>query len=235
MKTFYRIGKRPGGSQCAIFRVETTRGDQFLGTQTRPSESARSQLEEQTISVELMTLEDLEATPMDWSQSLPNKPDQLRKLPQKDPRPHQNETLTNDSKTSRNEEDMRIYELAYPTTTNANKRATSLSDTKDENAATVIFSTYQSTEVVHQTQQKTGIVFDLAVCDEAHRTAGYTAPGGDHSAFVRVYSSDAGRAELLQHLNISDPDACVTLTRQPPQNTGQFKQPADPTEENNGH
>lgn len=224
------------------------------------SKHAADALEGQTIPVELMTLEDLEASPIDWSQFSLDKPDQLRKLPKKDPRPHQSEALINvtqgfqahdrgklimacgtgktytsliiaeqmvkpgqnilflvpsiallsqtlrawtadasvplrcfavcsDSKASRNEEDMRIYELAYPATTNANKLVASLTATQDESAITVIFSTYQSIEVVHQAQQKTGMVFDLVVCDEAHRTAGYTAPGEDHSAFVRVHDN----------------------------------------------
>ena len=224
------------------------------------SKHAADALEGQTIPVELMTLEDLEASPIDWSQFSLDKPDQLRKLPKKAPRPHQSEALANvtkgfqahdrgklimacgtgktytsliiaeqmvkpgqnilflvpsiallsqtlrawtadasvplrcfavcsDSKASRNEEDMRIYELAYPATTNANKLAASLSATQDASAITVIFSTYQSIEVVHQAQQKTGMVFDLVVCDEAHRTAGYTAPGEDHSAFVRVHDN----------------------------------------------
>lgn len=34
MKTFYKIGARPGGAKCAIFRVSTDRGDQFLCTDT---------------------------------------------------------------------------------------------------------------------------------------------------------------------------------------------------------
>jgi len=224
------------------------------------SKHAADALEGQTIPVELMTLEDLEASPIDWSQFSLDQPDQLRKLPKKDPRPHQGEALANvtkgfqthdrgklimacgtgktytslivaeemvkpgqtilflvpsiallsqtlrawtadasvplrcfavcsDSKASRNEEDMRIYELAYPATTNATKLAKSLIETKDDSAITVIFSTYQSIEVVHQAQQKTGIEFDLVVCDEAHRTAGYTAPGDDPSAFVRVHDN----------------------------------------------
>ncbi|MBV4492713.1 DEAD/DEAH box helicase [Pseudomonas oryzicola] len=224
------------------------------------SKHAADALEGQTIPVELMTLEDLEASPIDWSQFSLDKPDQLRKLPKKDPRLHQSEALLNvtkgfqahdrgklimacgtgktytsliiaeqmvkpgqnilflvpsiallsqtlrawtadarvplrcfavcsDSKASRNEEDMRIYELAYPATTNANKLAASLTATQDESAITVIFSTYQSIEVVHQAQQRTGMAFDLVVCDEAHRTAGYTAPGEDHSAFVRVHDN----------------------------------------------
>lgn len=224
------------------------------------SKHAADALENQTIPVEMMTLEDLEASPIDWSQFSIEKPDQLRKLPKKDPREHQREALENvtkgfktsdrgklimacgtgktytslivaqemvmpgqtilflvpsiallsqtlrawtadasvplrcfavcsDSKASRNEEDMRIYELAYPATTNATKLAKSLTETKDDSAVTVIFSTYQSIDVVHQAQQKTGIEFDLVVCDEAHRTAGYTAPGDDPSAFVRVHDN----------------------------------------------
>lgn len=224
------------------------------------SKHAADALENQTIPVELMTLEDLEASPIDWSQFSIEKPDQLRKLPKKGPREHQREALADvlkgfkssdrgklimacgtgktytsliiseemvkpgqyvlflvpsiallsqtlrawtadaavplrcfavcsDSKASRNEEDMRIYELAYPATTNATKLAKSLTATKDDSAVTVIFSTYQSIDVVHQAQQKTGIEFDLVVCDEAHRTAGYTAPGDDPSAFVRVHDN----------------------------------------------
>jgi hypothetical protein len=44
---------------------------------------AADALEGQTIPVELMTLEDLEASPIDWSQFSLDKPDQLRKLPKK--------------------------------------------------------------------------------------------------------------------------------------------------------
>ena len=224
------------------------------------SKHAADALENQTIPVEMMTLEDLDASPIDWSQFSIEKPDQLRKLPRKDPREHQSEALVDvlkgfktsdrgklimacgtgktytslivaqemvkpgqtilflvpsiallsqtlrawtadasvplrcfavcsDSKASRNEEDMRIYELAYPATTNAAKLAKSMTETQDSTAVTVVFSTYQSIEVVHQAQQKTGIEFDLVVCDEAHRTAGYTAPGDDPSAFVRVHDN----------------------------------------------
>ncbi len=224
------------------------------------SKYAADALENQTIPVELMTLEDLEASPIDWSQFSIERPDQLRKLPKKTPLEHQREAsadvlkgfkshnrgklimacgtgktytslaiteqlvrpgqyvlflvpsiallsqtlrawtadaavplrcfaVCSDSKASRNEEDMRIFELAYPATTNATKLAQSITATKDESAVTVIFSTYQSIEVVHQAQLKTGIEFDLVVCDEAHRTAGYTAPGEDHSAFVRVHDN----------------------------------------------
>ncbi len=48
---------------------------------------------------------------------------------------------------------------------------------------TVVFSTYQSTDVVAQAQQQGNLpAFDLIVCDEAHRTTGTTLTGEDESA-----------------------------------------------------
>jgi predicted helicase len=52
---------------------------------------------------------------------------------------------------------------------------------------TVVFSTYQSIEVVAAMQATTGLRFDLIVCDEAHRTAGVASVAGDDSAFALVH------------------------------------------------
>lgn len=52
---------------------------------------------------------------------------------------------------------------------------------------TVVFSTYQSIEVVAAMQAITGLRFDLIVCDEAHRTAGVASVAGDDSAFALVH------------------------------------------------
>lgn len=52
---------------------------------------------------------------------------------------------------------------------------------------TVVFSTYQSIEVVAAMQAPTGFRFDLIVCDEAHRTAGVASVAGDDSAFALVH------------------------------------------------
>src|SRR5690606_33205622 len=102
--------------------------------------------------------------------------------------------VCSDSKASRNEEDIRIYELAYPATTNADKLAASLESTQDPAKMTVIFSTYQSIDVVHRALESAGVTLDLAICDEGHRTAGYTPPGEDHSVFVRIHDADYIRA-----------------------------------------
>ena len=56
---------------------------------------------------------------------------------------------------------------------------------------TVVFSTYQSIEVIARAQKellKQGFSeFDLIICDEAHRTTGVTLSGEDESAFIKVH------------------------------------------------
>lgn len=66
----------------------------------------------------------------------------------------------------------------------------------DKTGMTVVFSTYQSIEVISQAQQKlldetdgTYGVFDLIICDEAHRTTGVTLKDEKESAFVRVHDN----------------------------------------------
>ncbi len=61
---------------------------------------------------------------------------------------------------------------------------------------TVVFSTYQSIEVIARAQKELLKVdqnfgaFDLIICDEAHRTTGVTLSGEDESAFVKVHDND---------------------------------------------
>lgn len=69
---------------------------------------------------------------------------------------------------------------------------------------TVVFSTYQSIEVISNAQR--GLlakdksenpfgIFDLIICDEAHRTTGVTLSGGDESAFVKVHDNEFLKAK----------------------------------------
>jgi predicted helicase len=55
---------------------------------------------------------------------------------------------------------------------------------------TVVFSTYQSIQVVADMQAATGHRFDLVVCDEAHRTAGVASVAGEDSAFALVHDDE---------------------------------------------
>jgi len=64
---------------------------------------------------------------------------------------------------------------------------------------TVVFSTYQSIEVVARAQQtwmeKGFPEFDLIICDEAHRTTGVSLAGEDESAFTRVHDASFIRSK----------------------------------------
>jgi len=87
--------------------------------------------------------------------------------------------------------DVNIHDLAYPATTDAKKLAEKVSAHHDAERMTVVFSTYQSIQVISDAQYKHGLEeFDLIVCDEAHRTTGATLAGEDDSNFVKVHDQN---------------------------------------------
>ena len=72
------------------------------------------------------------------------------------------------SKGSRSSEDISTHDLALPATTNADKLRVQMATLANGEGLTVVFSTYQSIEVI-ATAQKAGLEsFDLVICDEAH-------------------------------------------------------------------
>lgn len=87
-------------------------------------------------------------------------------------------------------------DLAWPASTDSNYILKQFQHYKDNGnrGMTVVFSTYQSIEVISEAQKvllKNGFPeFDLVICDEAHRTTGYTEPGMDDSAFVKVHDGN---------------------------------------------
>lgn len=94
--------------------------------------------------------------------------------------------------------DINIHDLAYPATTDAKKLAAKVAHPHN-GEMTVIFSTYQSIQVISGAQKQYGLPeFDLIVCDEAHRTTGATLDGEDESNFVRVHDQSyiAGKKRL---------------------------------------
>ncbi len=87
------------------------------------------------------------------------------------------------------------HELRYPATTEPLRLAQELAKRHDAHHMSVVFSTYHSIEVVSAAQHKYGLAdFDLVVCDEAHRTTGYTFDDDEESAFVRVHDAAFLRA-----------------------------------------
>jgi predicted helicase len=96
-----------------------------------------------------------------------------------------------------------VIDLAYPASTNVDSilrqfRALEFSPNK---GLTVVFSTYQSIEVIAKAQKQlaTSLAkyaqFDLIICDEAHRTTGVSLAGEDESAFTKVHNNDFIKAK----------------------------------------
>ena len=82
-----------------------------------------------------------------------------------------------------------VYDMAAPATTNAQDLLGDIRRTHSSKRRTVIFSTYQSLDVVSQAQRMGLGEIALIICDEAHRTAGVTREGADESAFVKVHDN----------------------------------------------
>ena len=79
--------------------------------------------------------------------------------------------VCSDTRTGSSDEDASLSELPMPVTTNSTKIKTKLAN-KANDVMTVVFSTYQSLAAVSEAQKKWRGIFDLVICDEAHRTTG---------------------------------------------------------------
>ncbi|KAB2957269.1 MAG: DEAD/DEAH box helicase, partial [Thermoanaerobaculia bacterium] len=91
--------------------------------------------------------------------------------------------------------EIRLHDLPFPATTNAKTLASQLALLADTKKLTVVFSTYQSLATIHEAQTRHGAPeFDLAICDEAHRTTGVTLADQDESHFVRIHDANYVRA-----------------------------------------
>ncbi len=86
-------------------------------------------------------------------------------------------------------------DLALPASTNVENILHQFRQLKQKATAgmTVVFSTYQSIEVIAKAQKvllENGFApFDLIICDEAHRTTGVTLANDDESAFTKVHDN----------------------------------------------
>lgn len=79
------------------------------------------------------------------------------------------------------------YDLPIPPTTSVEALVAGGAGLASDGELTVIFSTYQSVQVVADLQKQAGLRFDLVICDEAHRTATGSSDGDDMSAFFKVH------------------------------------------------
>lgn len=100
-----------------------------------------------------------------------------------------------------------VVDLALPASTDVPGILKQLDQIRsaESHPLTVVFSTYQSIEVIAAAQKtlldkQTGAehpfgIFDLIICDEAHRTTGVTLADNDESAFVKVHNNNFLRAK----------------------------------------
>lgn len=94
-----------------------------------------------------------------------------------------------------------LVDLAYPASTDTDFILQQFQYIKQNrpHGMTVVFSTYQSIEVIAKAQKillKEGFPeFDLIICDEAHRTTGVSLNGEDESDFIKVHDGDFLKAK----------------------------------------
>ena len=90
-----------------------------------------------------------------------------------------------------------VVDLAMPASTNVKDivRQFELIQKNKEPGMTVVFSTYQSIDVIAKAQKELAknfpklSEFDMIICDEAHRTTGVSLAGEDESAFTKVHNN----------------------------------------------
>ena len=112
--------------------------------------------------------------------------------------------ICSDSQVSKAEEKnddntVSTVDLALPASTDTDSIVKQLDylNRIEKSGMTVVFSTYQSIDVISKAQKQllsrtdgTYGVFDLIICDEAHRTTGVTLKDAKESAFVRVHDNE---------------------------------------------
>lgn len=93
------------------------------------------------------------------------------------------------------EEDEKVADLAVPASTNVESIKKQLQQYDKDDCRTVIFSTYQSIDVVKQALDAYGREVDLIVCDEAHRTTGVVLTNKNESNFTKVHNNSFIKAK----------------------------------------
>uniref|UniRef100_UPI0040286013 restriction endonuclease n=1 Tax=Parabacteroides distasonis TaxID=823 RepID=UPI0040286013 len=113
--------------------------------------------------------------------------------------------ICSDSKASKrndfDNDETSIIDNPLPATTNINSIKRQLLGYKDTDGLVVVFSTYQSIDVLAETQRAllevdpSYGIFDYIVCDEAHRTTGFKQKGRDESHFTKIHNNDLIRGK----------------------------------------
>ena len=109
--------------------------------------------------------------------------------------------ICSDSSVGQEDDDISVVDLALPATTNVRSIVNQFEIAKkNAKGMIVVFSTYQSIDVISKAQKelnkrtKDNCIFDLIVCDEAHRTTGVILKDKktqeyDEKAFTKVHDN----------------------------------------------
>lgn len=99
-------------------------------------------------------------------------------------------------------EDIKAADIGYPATTSSQKILQNWHDFEKGNPTdlVVIFSTYQSIDVIGEAQKQGLPEFDFIISDEAHRTTGAHESTKEASIFAKVHSNNnvQGRKRMYQ-------------------------------------
>lgn len=93
------------------------------------------------------------------------------------------------------DEDASVVDLAVPASTDIGKIVRQLRKYHKEHNRTVIFSTYQSIDVVKEAIDQYKREVDLIICDEAHRTTGVVLKNKEESNFTKIHKNEFIKAK----------------------------------------
>ena len=106
-------------------------------------------------------------------------------------------SVVSDAKATKTSDDLSAEDMGFPATTNVDRLMDNYNSVQHKEGSKdfiVVFSTYQSIEVISKAQKKGLPDFDLIVADEAHRTTGATELH-EPSAFTMVHDNNIVRAK----------------------------------------
>ncbi len=109
-------------------------------------------------------------------------------------------SVVSDSKATKQktgDDDLSAKDIGFPATTNVDQFMENYRALKDGDGKyiRVVFSTYQSIDVIGRAQKQGFPEFDLIISDEAHRTTG-AAQMGDPTVFTKVHSNQNVKGKL---------------------------------------
>lgn len=113
--------------------------------------------------------------------------------------------VTSDRDASRGKdgtEDIKATDIGYPATTSKEqllKNWNDVKETQSDRDMLVVFSTYQSIDVIGNAQNEGFPDFDLIISDEAHRTTGAHEMNKDASAFTKVHNNENVKGKLRMY------------------------------------